>query len=73
MRGKRGFAHLVRLQIEVVVGAFCGQADAVQAEELHGGRLGQRAFEGIVIVLLWRSFRCFAAAPKPIHFSTSCW
>ncbi len=55
LNGKRGVADLVRLEVEVVVGAFCGQADTVQAVDLHGGRLGQWALEWVVVVLLWGS------------------
>lgn len=36
----RGTADLVRLQVQVVVGALCGQADAIEAVHMHGGGLG---------------------------------
>ena len=55
-------ARLVGLQVEVVVGALGGLVGAVQAEHLHGGRLGQRALERVEVVLLRAALaRCAAA------------
>ena len=63
MRLKHGnSAYLVGLQVEVVVGALGGHVGAIQAEHLHGGRLGQRALQRVEVVLLRGPLCCLATA-----------
>ena len=69
MSGPAWQPHLLGFQIEVVVRALCGDAHAIQAVHGHGGRLGQRALQGIEVVLVRAAFACCAAADMAQHAS----